>query len=161
MSPVVSSAADPKPVDLQFSCNINTAYSGNRDFFRSACAITVQNDDGSVKTYAATGLNGGVGNTNAITEIKTFMDSRPWAGVTVTNLGDKQAINSTGYASKVACVSLTCAVASLTTKPADNTQTIAQMPTTGAPEGLSSAGLMAVVVSVLGLMVLLLKRRTE
>lgn len=55
-----------------------------------------------------------------------------------------------------------CLTAGLKTKPVDRPSAAAvmQMPTTGAPEGLSTAGLIAVGVGLLALGVGLAKRRS-
>ena len=59
-----------------------------------------------------------------------------------------------GYGAHVDCAAdgTYCYYVALKDKPA-NTTTVAQMPTTGAPEGLSSVGLAAAGVGLLGVLV--------
>lgn len=73
-------------------------------------------------------------------------------------------LDQTGYAGDVSCViqssggASQCYYVSVADKPAENTSYQAQMPTTGAPEGLSTVGLVAIMVSVFGLTCVVMRR---
>ena len=73
-------------------------------------------------------------------------------------------LDQTGYAGDVSCVIQSsggksqCYYVSVADKPVNNTSYQAQMPTTGAPEGLSTVGLIAIMVSMLGLTIVMMRR---
>lgn len=66
-----------------------------------------------------------------------------------------------GYGGKIACTpSASCVYVALKERPSDKTSSIiAQMPTTGTPEGLTPVGMVAIVPSMLGLGAGLARRR--
>lgn len=68
-------------------------------------------------------------------------------------------LNQSGYAGNVSCITQAsnggsqCYYVSVADKPEENTSYQAQMPTTGAPEGLSTIGAVAVMLGLAGLVV--------
>lgn len=89
----------------------------------------------------------------------TGTDNPTWSGDPISGVS----LNGDGYAADVSCVTRgdgdsQCYYASLDKEPA---QTLAayQPPTTGAPEGLSTIGLIAVALSLTGLTCAVMRRR--
>lgn len=90
----------------------------------------------------------------------TGTENLTWAGDPIAGVN----LDRNGYAADMSCTTRgdgdsQCYYASLAEEPAQNNAYQAQMPTTGAPEGLSLIGLIALAVSVLGLAVVSLRRR--
>ena len=94
-------------------------------------------------------------------ELATTGTNNPtWAGDPIAGVN----LDRNGYAADMSCTTRgdgdsQCYYASLAEEPAQNNAYQAQMPTTGAPEGLSMIGLIALTVSMLGLTVVSLRRR--
>ena len=78
-----------------------------------------------------------------------------WSGTPI----DGVLLDATGYAADGACSDARCWYVSLKDIPESSASYSAQMPTTGAPDGLSNIGLIALGLSVLGLAVVLARRR--
>ena len=94
-------------------------------------------------------------------ELATTGTNNPtWAGDPIAGVN----LDRNGYAADMSCTTRgdgdsQCYYASLAEEPAQNNSYQAQMPTTGAPEGLSMIGVIALTVSMLGLTVVSLRRR--
>ena len=79
-----------------------------------------------------------------------------WSGSPVTGVR----LDASGYAADGACSDTRCWYVSLDKEPNQQGAYQAQMPTTGAPDGLSSVGLVALSVSILGVALTVLRRRS-
>ncbi|PWG66786.1 InlB B-repeat-containing protein [Bifidobacterium callitrichidarum] len=77
-----------------------------------------------------------------------------WAGAPITGVR----LDANGYAADGACSDVRCWYVSLEKAPQNSTSYQAQMPTTGAPEGLSQIGMIAIALGLMGLSVLAVKR---
>ena len=78
-----------------------------------------------------------------------------WAGTPITGVR----LDANGYKADGACSDARCWYVSLDKDPTQETSYQAQMPTTGAPEGLSMIGLIASGICLAGVMLMLARRR--
>ena len=102
------------------------------------CELTVNYSDSPAKTR----------------EFQPGSGNLSWPGTPISGV----LLDSTGYAADGACSDARCWYVSLEKAPQSPSAYQAQMPTTGAPEGLSSVGLVAFAVGLVGLMFGLARR---
>ena len=95
------------------------------------------------------------GSTALTREFLPGSGSLAWPGAPISGVR----LDSNGFAADGACSDTRCWYVSLEKEPQSQSGYQAQMPTTGAPEGLSSIGLFASVIAVLGLTPVLLFRK--
>ena len=120
-----------KPSKLDLDCS-----SGGR------CELTVNYKNGSARTREFTpGSN----------DLSWYTDDSAIEGVL---------LDASGYDADGACSDARCWYVSLKDAPDDSTSYQAQMPTTGAPEGLSSYGVAAVGLGLIGVSIGLMRRRS-
>lgn len=79
-----------------------------------------------------------------------------WSGTPITGVR----LDAAGYAADGACSDTRCWYVSLENAPQNPSAYQAQMPTTGAPEGLSTVGATAVGLGLTGLLLAMVRRRT-
>lgn len=96
------------------------------------------------------------GSTAKTREFQPGSGALAWSGSPVTGVR----LDASGYAADGACSDTRCWYVSLDKEPTQQGSYQAQMPTTGAPEGLSSVGLIALIVSVLGVALTVLRQRS-
>ena len=96
------------------------------------------------------------GSTAKTREFQPGSGALAWSGSPVTGVR----LDASGYAADGACSDTRCWYVSLDKEPNQQGAYQAQMPTTGAPEGLSSVGLVALIVIVLGVALTVLRRRS-
>ena len=127
---------DPgNPVKVTLSCTPRTGTTG------ALCSVVAYYKDAPEQTreLLTSGKN-----------VLSWSGDGPIAGVN---------LNQSGYAGNVSCITQAsnggsqCYYVSVTDKPEENTSYQAQMPTTGAPEGLSTIGAVAVMLGLVGLVV--------
>ena len=143
--PVNANAAGKQPADIAVKCgNANISQSGSKP----SCTIIVTYDDWStdVAYYKFKGTTGPMELTGAISQI-----TQDGGYKAVTDCAIPASNNTTN-----------CATFGLKNKPAalpnTNAPTVMQMPTTGAPEGLSTVGLVAVGLGMLAIGIGLARR---
>lgn len=103
------------------------------------CELTVNYTDSPAKTR----------------EFQPGNNELTWTGSPI----DGVLLDASGYAADGACSDTRCWYVSLKNAPQTPTSYQAQMPTTGAPEGLSAAGVIAACVGVFGLLLMVKRRR--
>ena len=96
------------------------------------------------------------GSTAKTREFQPGSGALAWSGSPVTGVR----LDASGYAADGACSDTRCWYVSLDKEPNQQGAYQAQMPTTGAPDGLSSVGLVALSVSILGVALTVLRRRS-
>ena len=121
--------ASGKPQKVDFDCS-----TGGR------CELTVNYTDSPAKTR----------------EFRPGNNELTWTGAAI----DGVLLDASGYAADGACSDTRCWYVSLKDAPNQGTTSYqAQMPTTGAPEGLSAAGGIAACMGVFGLLLTVKRRR--
>lgn len=122
-----------KPVSVKLNCNSSSP---------TYCSVTATYSDKTVKTRQF----------NPAKDGNLDWNGNPIAGV---RLDDQ------GYLADQSCAIDRCRYVSLAEPPSDtNTRYQAQMPTTGAPEGLSQVGVIAVGLGLIGISIGLMRRRS-
>lgn len=157
--PISANAAGKQPTDIAVKCGAilgvedeNGGTYTDSYFTKPDCTIVVTYDDWStdVAYYSKDGLSGNTQNVQLNGGYKAMTSctepSYAWGLIsTETNeiRGDS-----------------VCLTAGLKTKPINQptATTVMQMPTTGAPEGLSTAGMIAIGVGLLAVAVAMVKR---
>lgn len=165
-TPTLSNAAESKPVSVSVEWTGGSA--ADPEFL-----LTVEHSDGSVSTgLIFVHVTGGYFMDQDYNQLTTLrrgkfseVPSRPGVMVGVSDYStNRVTLSDTGYAPSSACApdantpNTVCLTAALKDKPQTGTQ-ILQMPTTGAPEGLTTAGIAALGIGVAGLLAAAVRRR--
>ena len=148
--PTTGQAAGKQPTDIDVKCG--TILSD--DTVAPDCTIVVTYDDWStdVAKYSNGNLSGNTGSIqlNGGYKAVTYCTEPSYATASDGRAGTTMTVEGNGV----------CLTAGLTAKPVDRptAASVMQMPTTGAPEGLSTVGVAAVAVGLLAVGVGLRRR---
>ena len=164
---MTSQAAGKQPTDIDVKCGAFTSYYQEPDviqslpYDRASCRIIVTYDDWSTDVASvAYDQNGTASIGGQKSQIVLDGGYKAKSYCTIPYIFSPGDYSSSSNYSAVNTISTTCVVVGLKTKPVDrpSTASVMQMPTTGAPEGLSTVGMVAVGLGLLAVGVGLVKR---